>query len=93
MRLNVGQWFRFQTLLRPKEFIVIRFLHRKDYRIKSMARGAPPNDPKSTGWENIALERAGFGIPGKAAVGSPAATTIENNEKIRLRERAENGLL
>ena len=37
-------------------------------------------------------ERTNFGCIGMGAVGSFPATTLENNEKFRRRERAENGL-
>lgn len=77
---------------RPKEFIGIRSRSREKDRMKSMGRGTPPNHPKSTGPESIGTERTDFGIVPRRAVGSPAATTLENNEKIRLPERAENEL-
>ena len=77
---------------RPKEFIGIRSRSREKDRMKSMGRGTPPNHPKSTGPESIGPERTDFGIVPRRAVGSPAATTLENNEKIRLPERAENEL-
>ena len=56
-----------------------------------MPRGTPPNHPKSTGPENTGPERADFGHFGGPAVDSLSATTLENNEKIRPGERAENG--
>ena len=37
--------------------------------------------PKSTGLENSGPERTDFGHFGGPAVNSPAATTLENNEK------------
>jgi hypothetical protein len=58
--------------------------------MKSMLRGTPPNDPKSTGPENIGPERASFGSIGKGAVGSLPAITLETNEKFRPCEQAEN---
>ena len=76
----------------PRITFGIRSGCREKYQMKSMPRGTPPNHPKSTGPENIGPERTDFGSIGMGAVGSPAATTLENNEKFRPRERAENGL-
>ena len=59
--------------------------------MKSMLRGTPLNHPKSTGPENIGPERTEFGGIGMVEVGSPAATTLENNEKFRPNDQAENG--
>jgi hypothetical protein len=53
----------------------------------------PPNHSRSTGPENIGPERAGFGGLGIGAVGSPAATTLEINEKSRPNERRRTGCI
>ena len=73
----------FQTPSLPKESVGIGPGCRGKDRMKSMPRGTPPNHPKSTGPENIGPERTDFGCIGIGAVGSLAATTLENNEKFR----------
>ena len=51
-----------------------------------------PKPPQSTGSEKSGAERTDFGGAAGTGVNSPAATTLENNDKFRLGERAENGL-
>src|SRR4051812_18661862 len=77
--------------LLPGVPVGIRSWHSEKSQMKTSVRGTPPNHPESTGPENIGPERAHFGSIDAGAVGSLPATTLENNEKFRPNERAENG--
>jgi hypothetical protein len=80
------------TLSLPKRFIEIGSSCDGKVLVISMSRGTPPKYPKSGGPESIGSKRVNFGRVGLGEVGSPAATTLENNDKFRPRERAENVL-
>ena len=82
----------FQSPSPPKEIVGIRSCRHAKHSMKTMARGSPPNWPKSTGLETTGPERTNFGSIGLGAVGSLPAIILENNEKFRPSERAENGL-
>ena len=84
--------FRSQTPSPAKAYVEIPSGCREKHRMKTMARGTPPNHPKSTGPENIGLERMDFGSVGMGEVGSLPAITLENNDKFRRQERAGRGL-
>lgn len=51
--------------------------------MKTEAATCLPKHPKSTGSEKSAARRTEFGPLAGAAVNSPAATTLENNDKLR----------
>ena len=84
--------FDFGPSCYPRHLSNSRFVAVEVSSMKSIPRGIPTKHPKSTGPESIGPERTDFGIVPRRAVGSPAATTLETNEKFRASNPTENEL-
>ena len=82
----------FRLLHHPKNFSESDRVAAKKLSTKTAKSRLPTKLAKSTGPENIGLERTDFGSVGMGEVGSLSATSLENNEKFRSRERSENEL-